>query len=395
MTRLLYILPGPAPPETNPERNQFFYLSKYFSGDILTPVLGKADPSDAKRKRGSNLMLGKFKYHFTYSFGFPSFVKLLSDLAFYVFKGAKIFFLNQKYDVIITYGPFKTAFAGLILKKLTGTRLVVQVGGNPKKSFTYEYFSQSFRNRFKAKMADILIPFVLKKADRLHLLYPTQLNAYPSLRKCKASVFHNFVPVSKIRPSDTRENYILFLGYPWYLKGVDILIKAYKMVENDFPCYSLKIVGYCPDKSLFKKLSKGSERILLCDPVFHKEAMFLMRKSALFVLPSRTEAMGRVLLEAMACKVPIIASNVDGIPYYIKDGLNGRLFEPENVLDLADKLRIILSDRLYARKLAENGYRFVHNKLSERIYAECFKNLIYATLKSNNSSMNSKLHMNL
>jgi len=60
-----------------------------------------------------------------------------------------------------------------------------------------------------------------------------------------------------------------------------------------------------------------------------------------FVLPSREEGMGRVLLEAMASAKPVIGANVGGIPALIEDGKNGYLFESEDVDELAKKLDLI------------------------------------------------------
>ena len=82
----------------------------------------------------------------------------------------------------------------------------------------------------------------------------------------------------------------------------------------------------------------------------------------------------------MAWKEPIIASNVDGIPIYIKHGYNGLLFESENVDDLAEKMRTIFSDENYAKQLAENGYEYVHERLSEDCYVKKFCNMIEKTL---------------
>ena len=108
----------------------------------------------------------------------------------------------------------------------------------------------------------------------------------------------------------------------------------------------MKIVGYCPEGfHYYKSLAKGNENIEFHKPVFYDEVVKLMAACSLFVLPSRTEAMGRVLLEAMACKKPIIASNVGGIPNVIKDGYNGLLFKSEKVDDLADKIRLVLSNK--------------------------------------------------
>ncbi len=107
-----------------------------------------------------------------------------------------------------------------------------------------------------------------------------------------------------------------------------------------------------------------------------------MSKCSLFVLPSRTEAFARVLLEAMASEKPIISSDVDGIPHYIKHGSNGLLFKSENVQDLAQKMRLLLSNQHYASRLAKNGSEYVHQYLSEERYVESFKNMIDVTLSS-------------
>ncbi|MCD1293719.1 hypothetical protein CUJ83_01750 [Methanocella sp. CWC-04] len=73
-----------------------------------------------------------------------------------------------------------------------------------------------------------------------------------------------------------------------------------------------------------------------------------------FVLPSREEAAGFVLLEAMASGVPLVGANSGGIPEYVRDGINGLLFDPRKVDDLAEKvISILASDsdsRTYGRK---------------------------------------------
>ena len=93
--------------------------------------------------------------------------------------------------------------------------------------------------------------------------------------------------------------------------------------------------------------------------------------------------MGRVILEAMAAGKPVIASNVDGIPYYIKDGHNGLLFQSEDPGDLASKLRIILYDRNYSDTLAKSAYEYVHRHYNENQYLNNFNRLIcYAIRKT-------------
>ena len=106
-----------------------------------------------------------------------------------------------------------------------------------------------------------------------------------------------------------------------------------------------------------------------------------MTACSLYVLASRTEAMGRVLLEAMASEKPIIASNVDGVPTVIRDGYNGLLFVSESVDDLADKMRTVLSDKQRATTLARNGLEYVMSNLSEACYLNKYQEMVRQTLK--------------
>jgi glycosyltransferase involved in cell wall biosynthesis len=171
------------------------------------------------------------------------------------------------------------------------------------------------------------------------------------------------------------------MGYPWYLKGVDILIKAFNKITDEFPEYRLKIVGWCPEgREYFENLAKDNFKVDLCGPVFYDRAIKLMTRCSVYVLASRTEAMGRVLLEAMASKKPIIASNVGGVSSIIRDGFNGMLFEKESVDELANKMRLLLSDDKFSNKLAENGFLYVQRYLSEQCYLNNYIKLLEDTL---------------
>ncbi len=90
--------------------------------------------------------------------------------------------------------------------------------------------------------------------------------------------------------------------------------------------------------------------------------------------------MGRVLIEAMASKKPILASSVGGVPHIIHDGINGLLFRNESVDELADKMKRILSNQTLSSTLAANGYVYSQTRLSEKLYAEQFQRMIYYTV---------------
>ena len=124
------------------------------------------------------------------------------------------------------------------------------------------------------------------------------------------------------------------------------------------------------------QLAGGNPKIHIEKAVFHNEAMLIMAQAKMVVLPSRTEAMGRVLLEAMAQKKPLVASRVDGIPTYVKHGETGLLVEPDNELALGQAILTLLNDASYAQQLAENARHYVNTVLTEEIYMKQYSYMI-------------------
>jgi glycosyltransferase involved in cell wall biosynthesis len=165
------------------------------------------------------------------------------------------------------------------------------------------------------------------------------------------------------------------MGHPFYRKGVDVLIKAFLKVSDKFPGMKLKIVGHCPneqEKARYVEMAGGNARVEILNPVFYDDAVKLIQDCTFFVLPSRSEAMGRVLIEAMACGKAVIGSNVGGIPDVIKDGENGLLFNSGDVDDLAKKMDTLLSNRGLMDAMGKRGAEIVDKKFSSKRYVENF-----------------------
>ena len=88
--------------------------------------------------------------------------------------------------------------------------------------------------------------------------------------------------------------------------------------------------------------------------------------ATVLVLPSREEPFGIALIEAMACRKPVVATRVGGIPEIVEHGISGFLVEPENPAALAEGIRCVLGNPGLQRTLAENAYhrameRFLFN----------------------------------
>ena len=80
--------------------------------------------------------------------------------------------------------------------------------------------------------------------------------------------------------------------------------------------------------------------------------------------------------QELAAQKPIIASAVDGVPYYIKDNDNGLLFQSENVEELATKLATLLSSQELQDRLAKRGYEKVFTDCDEQSYVRSFYSML-------------------
>lgn len=132
-------------------------------------------------------------------------------------------------------------------------------------------------------------------------------------------------------------------------KGHDVLLAAFAKQKDA----ALVIVG---DGELKAALLQQAHRLGIADRVhflgIRKDIPELMRAADCFVLASRWEGFGIVLVEAMAAGLPIVATRVDGIVEVVEEGKSGLLVPPENVLALAEALRSMREDAELRNRIA-------------------------------------------
>jgi glycosyltransferase involved in cell wall biosynthesis len=149
------------------------------------------------------------------------------------------------------------------------------------------------------------------------------------------------------------------------VKGQDVLIKALKECKNKGMKFTCNFVGgvYEYDTNSFEYLKKLIEDFELSEEIKllgnREDIPELLSLSDLFILPSRFEGLPLSLLEAMASKLPVIASNISGTAELIEHEKNGLLFESENHLDLADKIYNLYNHRKEMERLAQNAFTYV------------------------------------
>ena len=165
----------------------------------------------------------------------------------------------------------------------------------------------------------------------------------------------------KIFPIKSTIPYIITVRRLTHSKGIDILIRAFNIIKNDFPDLRLKIVGDGEEKENLITLSKQLgiyHKIDFLGFLSIKDVYNLISQALIHICPSRSEGGGTINIEASACGCAVIGSNVEGIPEYIKNNETGLLFKNEDYQDLADKIKIILNDEKLRKNFIQNGIDF-------------------------------------
>ncbi|MFG6416562.1 glycosyltransferase family 4 protein [Roseateles sp. DC23W] len=139
---------------------------------------------------------------------------------------------------------------------------------------------------------------------------------------------------------------VLSIGKFERQKGQDVLLQAFAALATEFPEMQLWLVGAnAAALQGLRSVAAGStfaNRVHFHIDVPHAEIPALFRAARLFVLPSRQEAFGIVLLEAGCLGVPVIATHVGGVPEIITDGETGLLVPPDDLEALAEAIRQVL-----------------------------------------------------
>ncbi len=165
-------------------------------------------------------------------------------------------------------------------------------------------------------------------------------------------------------------------------KGLDILIHAFAQIHKQYPHTKLCIVGGGEERASLEKVisqEKLTQDIILLGHV--QNAKEYLKAFTVFVLPSRTEALGYALLEAGIAKIPCIASRIGGIPEIIEHQKTGLLVSKEDVRELSLALSFAVTNKdimeSYAQALYEKVLReYAKKEMLEKIF------ILYSTPKN-------------
>jgi glycosyltransferase involved in cell wall biosynthesis len=277
-------------------------------------------------------------------------------------------------DIVHSHG-YKPDLYGLLARRRGGYRLLATPHGwnhrRDAKEAAYELI-----NKWIFPFCDQVAP--LSEGLR------RSLRGLP-IRPGRLTVIENGVDVGEIEavppasePEAAGTYHIGFVGQLIPRKGLDVLLEALAGLPPEG--WRCDILGEGPARARLEERAAAlglGERVRF--PGFRDDRIARMKRFDLFVLPSYVEGIPRVLMEAMAAGVPVVASDIEGVRDLVTDGATGRLVPAGDAAALGRAITGCMADPEGARKRAEAGRALVHGRFSAERMARAYEAL-YQTM---------------
>lgn len=198
-----------------------------------------------------------------------------------------------------------------------------------------------------------------------------------STKPLNVKTFYKGIDVSNFRELPPKSNllrrlglnegrrYILFVGRLVYDKGIYELAQAFSIISKKYPDIDLILIGEEIEKeNLVKKFNKEGifNRVIFKGIVPYNEVAYYMKVSELLVFPTWAEGLPNVVMEAMAVGLPVIASNIDGIPEVLEDGITGLSVPAKDVEKLTEAVIKLSEDKNLRGNCIRHGKELINGK---------------------------------
>lgn len=278
---------------------------------------------------------------------------------------------RENISVINFHYPSLAALPTLLLTRLSNrsVQLVLSFHGTDFDDVERCTGSRKLLWRFVMGKCDAVVVCSQAMRDRIR-------RAFPGLN-LPLQVIHNGIDSHKCRsavpsaslPGDLLgTRYIVNAATFETKKGQDVLIEGFQRVAARYPDLYLVLIGRSgptlQESRALAARSDYADRILIYPDLAHKDALVVMANAELFVLPSRSEPFGLVLLEAACLDVPLVASRVEGIPEIVTDRSTGLLVTPDDPDALGQAIQSLLDDKSTATRYARDLRRSVEQNFT-------------------------------
>ena len=274
-------------------------------------------------------------------------IKNLKNPSFTLFSTIKSIIDNESYDVVHAFN-IPSAYA---MKYAHAKKKVLSLHG------AFGDQIERLHSKSLSSIAKLVESQVIRWPDKL----TTDSKATQLIYKEKFNLDFEVLPsaidvedFSKIGNVKKIPNQICYVGRNSFEKGIDILKEAESKINGN--------VVYCTNSSWI-------------------DAMSIMKSSSLVVVPSRIESLPTTIKEAFFLNIPVVATNIGGIPELITHDKTGILVEPDNSDILAEAINNLLLDKEKSEKLTKNANIFLKNNMTWNVVLPKFINFYEKLLK--------------
>jgi len=335
--------------------------------DVILLTTKKPQSSDGvkrfeKRKVNSHLTI------------YPTNSRTKLNYVFDAFRIARTVAWSNKFDLIVCQDPFLNGLAGWLIKKWSKVPLLVHFHGDfwQNKHWLFE------KGRWWFNWFFLLISkFVVKRADGIRVTSSGIKDklATNGIKRKKIRIISTPIDLEKFESSDEKKvksfrekhrnkKVLISVGRKDPSKDFKTLYKAIELIYQDYKNLAFWQVGnkeYLPgkigaDKNLVLT-STGEIKLEELPDYYHA--------SDIYISSSKHESFGKVLVEAMAAGLPVVATKTTGSKEIVKDGKNGYLVNISDSVALAKKVLFLLNNPDKAEKMGQAGKKMVREEFSQ------------------------------
>ena len=280
--------------------------------------------------------------------------------------------MAESHDLLwLRSGPHPATITAFLACRSADGMTVYFIGSDFKRNTEHRTQKYSFPRRVPEQLfaagVDTAVDSIVQRAD-CTLVHPGYLERrYSHAKRIETTL------ISTVREDEIETNAewnpdggakILYVGRLTKEKGIDILVESFReLAEAVEPTPELIIRGTGGDEEALREQIQSYElsgQVTFVPFLPFDELLHLYRGADIFVLPSRIEGQGRVLIEALASGCVVIGTDVGGIPAIVSHEENGILIKEGASTPLTEAIERVLSNTDFAEKLVTNGVQWAH-----------------------------------
>jgi len=319
-------------------------------------------------------------------------------LIFCILKGIRLVREKKIHVIMCKGGHSYLGLVAYIISRLTNRRCIIRVSSDfllPLLFFLRDSGNPIFKNKAVLTMISFVYRrieiYIFKHADWVVTHGPGD---FERIREVTDRV--TFVPLwidlEKFRPMDKESikklkskfidekdgRILLFVGRLHPAKDVATVLRALKIISGIYDNILLILVGTGDYEEEYKQMARRLgiiNKTLFLGYVPHDELPKYYNVADIYILTSFHEQWSNTIMEAMACKVPVIASDSGSNPYLISEGETGFLVPVQNPTSLAQKIEFVLKNTNWTKKVCEKAFNEIKRYNKDEI-AELHKSVI-------------------